>query len=129
LQKSFIDTTVNVRDLEVFALDKFIRCPKYTTIVRHGDLEDNSEFFCTKVFVGPPAPGTDPYHRYFAVPRQSVVMAEDILYGLFSITYVMDDAGEYWLVTSEKSGLGFLLDRSSFTFDVAAEKKEEAVAI
>ena len=102
---------VRIRDMEKHALEMYIECPKYTTIVRHADLVDDSVFHCYTMFVGPARPGTDPYQRNFIVPKQEVRLVEDPTYGLFSVIRVSEnsDGPEQWLVTSIQNRMGFLL--------------------
>lgn len=101
---------VDIRSLEKDALEKYIECPKHITIVRHADLEDDSEFHCQIVaLMGPPKPGTSTT-RNFIVPGQEVVMVEDKKYGQFSIIRVSEEVNgpEYALITSVHSRMGFL---------------------
>jgi hypothetical protein len=103
-----------VRDLEKFAIEKYSECPKYVTIIRHADLQDDSEFHCVlfNSLIGPILPGRSrSLQRDFLVPGQDIILAHDMLYGLFSITRVLDqdlDVG-YWLIVSVHSRMGFLI--------------------
>lgn len=103
--------SVRIRELEKHALEMYIECPKYTTIVRHADLVDDSVFHCFTTFVGAPAPDTDPFQRNFTVPKQEVWLVEDSEYGLFSVIRVFENSEgpEFWLVTSIRNRMGFLL--------------------
>lgn len=55
--------------------------------------------------------GAHPNVRDFIIPRQSVIIVKDSEYGIFSILRVTDTTvgPDYWLVTSEKNRMGFLL--------------------
>jgi len=105
--------TINVRDLELLALERYKECPKFVTIVRHADREDDSLFHCvpSKGFVGPLIPGGKTYKRNFIVPGQNVVMVTDNNFGLFTILKVLetDDGPTYWLISSEQSRMGFII--------------------
>jgi hypothetical protein len=102
---------VRIRELEKHALEMYVECPKYTTIVRHADLVDDSVFHCFTTFIGPPLPGTYPFQRNFTVPKQEVWLVEDAEYGLFSVIRVFEkpESPECWLVTSIRNRMGFLL--------------------
>jgi hypothetical protein len=113
MKSSFFNTPIDIRELEGMSVEKYRECPKHTTIVRHADLVDDSVFHCVPVipFVGPPQQGENPWHREFIVPGQEVLMGEDPTYGLFTFLRVLwEKRGvEFWLVTSIRSRIGFLL--------------------
>ena len=105
-----------VRKLEQFAIEKYSECPKYVTIVRHADLEDDSEFHCMRVPISSdlgPAPRlySSYYQRNFLVPGQEVINFEDDEVGRFSIVRVLesDNGPEYWLISSVRSRMGFII--------------------
>jgi len=121
--------TINIRELESLALERYKECPKFVTIVRHADREDDSLFHCvpSKEFVGPLFPGGKTYKRNFIVPGQDVVMVMDIKFGLFTILKVLetDDGPTYWLISSEQSRMGFIIGYSQLPEDL--RKLAEAV--
>lgn len=102
---------VNIRSLEELALEKYIECPKHITIVRHADLEDDSEFHCTRTAIMGPLRKGEGLVRNFIVPGQTVIMARDPKYGLFSVIRVSEEVNgpEFALVASVNSRMGFLL--------------------
>lgn len=103
----------NIRELEAEALEEYIECPKFPTIVLKADHKDNTEFHCSPMipFVGPALQGTDPFNRYFLIPKQEVTMVEDSMYGQFSVTKVLHEKNGpmFWLLSSTRSRMGFLL--------------------
>jgi hypothetical protein len=105
---------ISIREWEAHATEKYSECPKHITIVRHADLEDDSEFHCVIAtpFVGPLRPGEKAnYRRNFIIPGQDVMLVKDPEFGLFSIVRVMDehDGSEHILFTGVNSRMGFVL--------------------
>lgn len=105
-----------VRQLEKFAVERYIECPKYMTIVRHADLEDDSEFHCVCMIASPelgPQPGIGfPYYvRNFVVPGQEIINFDDEVVGKFVILRVVKEENdkEYWLITNVWSRVGFII--------------------
>lgn len=103
---------IDVRALEDAAVEKYSKCPKYTTIVRHASLEDDSAFHCILLNSGDISEAVPlESQRDFIVPEQLVIMAKDWESGLFSVIRVTEpiNAKDYWLVTSVTSRMGFIL--------------------
>ena len=101
---------VNIRDLEKDACENYKQCPKHITIIRHADLEDDSQFHCIPMSTKDmPMQRSEPVD--FIVPGQTVVMVEDREFGLFSIIRVTEkeNGPEFALVTSVTNRMGFLL--------------------
>ncbi len=105
-----------VRKLEQYALEKYSECPKYVTIIRHADLEDDSEFHCVRSLLSPvfgpvPCIKSSYYQKKFIVPAQDVINFEDDEVGRFSIVHVteVDGDSEYWLIASVRSRMGFII--------------------
>lgn len=112
---------INVmRLMETRAVEVYSKCPKITTIIRHADETDDSEFHC--IWTGLVFDWTTRTFcqfctkRVFTVPRQRVRRYTDPVYGdyfalrvrpQFSITSCV--ASEYWLFTSSKDPFGFLV--------------------
>lgn len=116
-----------ILDLEKDSVEKYSECPKYVTIIRHADREDDSKFHCVpfQPFTGPILPGIDPhYQRNFLVPGQEIITVEDLKYGLFSITKVLEkeNGPEYWLVASVHSRMGFLIPFEKLPQDLILEE-------
>lgn len=103
---------IRVRSLEHKALERYREGPKLPTVFHAADTGRSDDFHCVPVCPeGPPKPGTNPFQRDFAVPKQEVRMVEDPEYGLFTITRVQDgqNGPTYLLVMSVKDRIGFLL--------------------
>ncbi|MFA6609011.1 MAG: hypothetical protein WCT07_03855 [Candidatus Paceibacterota bacterium] len=103
-------TQVNIREFERYSIERYQKCPKHITIIRHADLEDDSELHCVLMdYVGPKQKQN--LQKDFIVPGQEVIMVYDPTFGLFSIIRVSEKEGgpEFALVTSVQSFGGFLI--------------------
>lgn len=128
---------INVQELEKKALELYADCPKQTTIYERADNEGDTDLHCelaalaAPLFVGPLRPqDKQPAQRDFLVPKQEVTRVLDAQYGLFSIVRVRTkyDKGEYALVVSVHSRLGFLCPIESLPFSLPTAISKEAVA-
>lgn len=101
---------INFRELEKFSIERYQRCPKYITIVRHANLEDDSEFHCILMdYIGPKPQSW--LQRNFIVPEQKVLMANDATFGLFAIirVYEKEDGPEFALIASVQTVGGIII--------------------
>ena len=137
LLKSFIQNViaqnVDIRLLEVMAVEVYQECPRFVTIVTHADRSDDSPIHCflAKPFLGPKRRGDEVYHRDFIVPEQSVILLQDNQFGLFSLLKVMESDGNkvYWLLSSTASRRGFVINYDDLpTSLLTEEEREEDVA-
>jgi hypothetical protein len=117
---------INIQVLEQFSLENYKECPKYVTIVRHASLEDDSEFHCVRCIplIGPVIPGSSLSKRNFIVPGQVVLMVTDKIFGLFCIIKVLDvdGASVFWLVSSAKSSVGFIIPLGALPKELLSNK-------
>lgn len=97
--------------MDVFAIEKYSQCPKQLTIVENATLPSDSGFYCIPMNNCAVHLGANTIIREFIVPQQCAIIAKDRKYGLFSVLRVTDitEGPDYWLVTSVKSLVGFLL--------------------
>lgn len=106
--------------MEVEAIEVYSECPKVSTVVRHADETDDSEFHCIwKGFIfdwGAKAFLLYCIKKVFLVPRQKVRRYHDRVYGdylaarvrpQFKITVYPSD--DFWLFVSTKDPFGFLV--------------------
>ena len=118
---------VNIRELEKFAIERYQKCPKYITIVRHADLEDDSEFHCILMnHIGSSEIETG-FQKDFIVPGQEVIMVHDPIFGLFSIIRVSEKEGgpEFALVASAQSIGGFLMPIDKLSVNLLLPEEQD----
>lgn len=113
--------TVNVKELERLAVQKFRETPRFITTTHHVLKDDDSEFYC----IPQPSeresrsgePLDDSKKIFFTVPQQVLILLEDGEYGKFTCTQVLAQQGEghYWLIANCTSRKGFILNFEDFT--------------
>lgn len=108
-----LNNRIDVRKLEESAVEKYRKCPKSITTIRHAELEEDTEFHCILLnpFRGPSLVGVGEYLRKFTIPEQQVILVVDRDYGQFNVIQVLEPEENvaYWLVISYTNRMGFLL--------------------